>query len=74
MELGVRLNLLCSRLDEVTPKLQGFLAAFQAAIVDAKEGLDNFLNTFLPAVETATVAHAARAQAEEAQVDLILDI
>ena len=68
MEMGVQLNLLCSRLDEVTPELQAFVSGFQASLSASREGMDNFLQAFLPALDAATVAHTANADAQKAQV------
>ena len=68
MELGVRLNLLCSRLDEVAPALQAFLSSFHAALQTASDSVSGFVQALLPALEAATVAHSAKAQAEQSQV------
>lgn len=68
MELGVRLNLLCSRLDEVAPALQSFLTSFQTALDTASDSMSSFVQALLPALNAATVAHSATAQAERAQV------
>ena len=68
MELGVRLNLLCSRVDEVMPAVQSFLDGFGQALGDAREAMNTFLQAFQPALDTASVAHQANLQAEEAKV------
>ena len=74
MELGVRLNLVCSRLDEVAPALQVFLSSFHSALQTASESLNGFVQALLPALDAATVAHSANAQAEQAQVKFCLPI
>lgn len=74
MELGVRLNLLCSRLDEIEPRLTALAATFED--VAAKHGgtLTAFLQALQPAVETARVAHEARLEASRTQVRLLLNL
>lgn len=62
MEAGVRLKLLCSRLDEIEPALHNFLAEFDTLALSA------FSDAFRPAVEVAMVAHKNRLEAEQAQV------
>lgn len=68
MELGVQLNLLCSRLDEVTPMLLLHLSTFQTTLSDSRDGMEGFLQAFLPALDAATVAHSSSTEARQAQV------
>jgi hypothetical protein len=68
MELGVRLNLLCSRVDEVLPGLQDFLDPFLAALAQGGAATTLFMRSFEPALELAGTAHTAQQEAEAAQV------
>lgn len=68
MELGVRLNLLCSRVDEVMPAVQMFLADFMESLATVQDPFSNFLEAFRPALDTASIAHNANLQAEAAKV------
>ena len=63
----MRLNLLCSRLDEVSPALQVFLHDLQSALAAGKDSMNSFLQAFLPSLDAATVAHSANAEAQQAQ-------
>lgn len=71
MDLGVRLNLLCSRLDEVAPTLQTYLSSLGSGFSACKEGMNAFLQAFLPALDSATIAHAAAAEAHQAQASAL---
>ena len=64
----MRLNLLCSRLDELKPGLSGFLAGLEDALLPSGQALAEFCSAFNPALETARVAHGARIEAAQAQV------
>ena len=68
MEVGVCLNLLCSRLDELKPGLSGFLGSLGGALLPSGQALAEFCSAFTPALETARVAHGARIEAAQAQV------
>lgn len=70
MELGVRLNLLCSRLDEIEPALLATATSTSGDVSDQGSLYKAFLDAFQPAVGTARVAHSAGLEADQAQVGL----
>lgn len=68
MEIGVQLNLVCSRIDEILPVLSDQLASISAPLESAVQPWTQFVDCFAPCVSAAETARAARQDSQKAQV------
>lgn len=67
MEVGVHLNLICSRIDELSPGLSNFVTEIESNLSTAHSPWSDFVRSFTVIVKNAEIASEAQSEGLESQ-------